>query len=108
MSKMDRSVCWDAAALGRPYPLVLLDARMPDTDGLVPIGAEQGFDVFAACLLRPRWARTSRSVCRTNGLRNFDHQTFAESSVAFPCFSWEFSVAAVVGASRKQAKRCSH
>ena len=25
---------WDAAALGRPYPLVLLDARMPDTDGL--------------------------------------------------------------------------
>ena len=26
---------WDAATLGRPYPLVLLDARMPDTDGLV-------------------------------------------------------------------------
>ncbi len=26
---------WDAAALGRPYSLVLLDARMPDTDGLV-------------------------------------------------------------------------
>src|SRR5206468_5929285 len=25
---------WDAASLGRPYPLVLLDARMPDTDGL--------------------------------------------------------------------------
>ena len=25
---------WDAAAAGRPYPLVLLDARMPDTDGL--------------------------------------------------------------------------
>src|SRR5205085_4539656 len=25
---------WDAASLGRPFPLVLLDARMPDTDGL--------------------------------------------------------------------------
>ena len=25
---------WDAASLGQPYPLVLLDARMPDTDGL--------------------------------------------------------------------------
>ncbi|HEV3299877.1 MAG TPA: PAS domain S-box protein, partial [Planctomycetaceae bacterium] len=25
---------WEAAARGRPYPLVLLDARMPDTDGL--------------------------------------------------------------------------
>lgn len=24
---------WDAASVGRPYPLVLLDARMPDTDG---------------------------------------------------------------------------
>ena len=27
-------VLWDAASAGRPYPLVLLDARMPDTDGL--------------------------------------------------------------------------
>jgi two-component system sensor histidine kinase/response regulator len=26
---------WDAATLGNPYTLVLLDARMPDTDGLV-------------------------------------------------------------------------
>jgi two-component system, sensor histidine kinase and response regulator len=26
---------WDAATRGRPYSLVLLDARMPDTDGLV-------------------------------------------------------------------------
>ena len=26
---------WDASASGRPFPLVLLDARMPDTDGLV-------------------------------------------------------------------------
>jgi two-component system, sensor histidine kinase and response regulator len=25
---------WNAASLGQPYPLVLLDARMPDTDGL--------------------------------------------------------------------------
>ena len=25
---------WDAVSAGRPYPLVLLDARMPDTDGL--------------------------------------------------------------------------
>ncbi len=28
------SALWDAAARGRPYALVLLDARMPDTDGL--------------------------------------------------------------------------
>jgi len=26
---------WDAVTVGQPYPLVLLDARMPDTDGLV-------------------------------------------------------------------------
>jgi CheY-like chemotaxis protein len=26
---------WEAASTGRPYALVLLDARMPDTDGLV-------------------------------------------------------------------------
>jgi two-component system, sensor histidine kinase and response regulator len=26
---------WAAVALGRPYPLMLLDSRMPDTDGLV-------------------------------------------------------------------------
>ncbi|MBA2591733.1 MAG: PAS domain S-box protein, partial [Gammaproteobacteria bacterium] len=25
---------WDAASVGQPYPLVVLDARMPDTDGL--------------------------------------------------------------------------
>ena len=25
---------WHAVSLGRPYALVLLDARMPDTDGL--------------------------------------------------------------------------
>ena len=25
---------WDAVSTGRPYPLILLDARMPDTDGL--------------------------------------------------------------------------
>jgi PAS domain S-box-containing protein len=29
------SALWEAAARGRPYALVLLDARMPDTDGLV-------------------------------------------------------------------------
>ena len=29
---------WDAATQGRPYSLVLLDARMPDTDGLVLAG----------------------------------------------------------------------
>src|SRR5262249_36209918 len=28
------SALWDAATRGRPYALVLLDARMPDTDGL--------------------------------------------------------------------------
>ncbi len=32
MAAMD--TLWDAASVGRPYPLVLLDARMPDTDGL--------------------------------------------------------------------------
>src|SRR5262245_19090577 len=29
-----RRALWDAATRGRPYALVLLDARMPDTDGL--------------------------------------------------------------------------
>ncbi len=29
---------WDAASLGQPYPLVLLDSRMPDTDGLAVAG----------------------------------------------------------------------
>src|SRR5262249_41377781 len=29
---------WHAAACGRPYALVLLDARMPDTDGLALAG----------------------------------------------------------------------
>src|SRR5258708_26160471 len=29
---------WDAASVGRPYPLVLLDARMPETAGL-PLAA---------------------------------------------------------------------
>jgi PAS domain S-box-containing protein len=33
MAAMD--TLWDAAIRGRPYPLVLLDARMPDTDGMV-------------------------------------------------------------------------
>ena len=32
MAAMD--ALWHGAASGRPYPLVLLDARMPDTDGL--------------------------------------------------------------------------
>jgi CheY-like chemotaxis protein len=32
MAAMD--TLWDAASVGRPYPLMLLDARMPDTDGL--------------------------------------------------------------------------
>ena len=32
MAAMD--TLWDAASVGRPYPLVLLDARMPETDGL--------------------------------------------------------------------------
>jgi PAS domain S-box-containing protein len=32
MAAMD--VLWDAASVGRPFSLVLLDARMPDTDGL--------------------------------------------------------------------------
>src|SRR6202008_134841 len=27
---------WDAVSAGRPYPLVLLDARMPDTDRPAP------------------------------------------------------------------------
>ncbi len=29
---------WDAASLGQPFPLVLLDARMPETDGLAVAG----------------------------------------------------------------------
>src|SRR5205814_7670786 len=39
---------WDAASLGQPYPLVLLDARMPDTDGLAVAAWIRGRAALAA------------------------------------------------------------
>jgi PAS domain S-box-containing protein len=57
---------WEAAARGRPYALVLLDARMPDTDGLAlaaQIRKRAEFSATRIILLtsgdRPTdWART--------------------------------------------------
>jgi PAS domain S-box-containing protein len=53
---------WDAVNTGRPYPLVLLDARMPDTDGLA---------LAAQVRKRAEWSAT-RIILLTSGDRPGD------------------------------------
>jgi CheY-like chemotaxis protein len=62
------SALWDAATQGRPYALVRLDARMPDTDGLA-LAAE----------IR-KWAEwsTTRIILLSSGDRPDDWERFRE------------------------------
>jgi PAS domain S-box-containing protein len=53
---------WDAVSTGRPFALVLLDARMPDTDGLA---------LAAQIRKRPEWSAT-RIILLTSGDRPGD------------------------------------
>jgi CheY-like chemotaxis protein len=53
---------WDAVSAGRPYALVLLDARMPDTDGLA---------LAAQVRKRAEWSAT-RIILLTSGDRPGD------------------------------------
>src|SRR5207248_171259 len=53
---------WDAVTRGRPFPLVLLDARMPDTDGLA----------LAAKIRRRAELSATRIVLLTSGDRPGD------------------------------------
>jgi PAS domain S-box-containing protein len=53
---------WDAVSTGRPYALVLLDARMPDTDGLA---------LAAQIRKRAEWSAT-RIILLTSGDRAGD------------------------------------
>jgi PAS domain S-box-containing protein len=60
---------WDAASAGRPYVLVILDSRMPDTDGLVLAARIRKREALAAIRMillssedRPRDAARNRAV----------------------------------------------
>jgi two-component system sensor histidine kinase/response regulator len=66
MAAMD--ALWHRAASGRPYPLVLLDARMPDTDGVVVAGMIRERAELAA----------TRIVLLTSGDRPGDPAKFRE------------------------------
>ncbi len=66
MAAMD--ALWHRAANGRPYALVLLDARMPDTDGLA-----------VAAMIRERAElATTRIILLTSGERPGDPARFRE------------------------------
>src|SRR5262249_57834984 len=62
---------WHGTACGRPYPLVLLDARMPDTDGLALAAYIRQRDELAA----------TRIILLTSGDRPGDLVRFREQRV---------------------------
>ncbi len=62
---------WDAVSVGRPYALVLLDARMPDTDGLA---------LAAKIRKRPALSAT-RIILLTSGERPGDWDRIREQRI---------------------------
>ena len=62
---------WHGTACGRPYPLVLLDARMPDTDGLA----------LAAHIRQRAELSATRIILLTSGDRPGDLARFREQRV---------------------------
>ena len=62
---------WDAVAAGRPYALVLLDARMPDTDGLA----------LAAKIRKRAELAATRIILLTSGERPGDWDQIRERRI---------------------------
>src|SRR5207248_305264 len=62
---------WDAVSVGRPYALVLLDARMPDTDGLA----------LAAKIRKRAELAATRIILLTSGERPGDWDRIRERRI---------------------------
>src|SRR4029077_9332014 len=62
---------WDAVSVGRPYALVLLDARMPDTDGLA----------LAAKIRKRSELAATRVILLTSGERPGDWDRIREQRI---------------------------
>jgi two-component system, sensor histidine kinase and response regulator len=62
---------WDAVSVGRPYALVLLDARMPDTDGLA----------LAAKIRKRAELAATRIILLTSGERPGDWERIRERRI---------------------------
>jgi two-component system sensor histidine kinase/response regulator len=62
---------WDAVSVGRPYSLVLLDARMPDTDGLA----------LAAKIRKRAELAATRIILLTSGERPGDWDRIREQRI---------------------------
>ena len=62
---------WDAVSVGRPYALVLLDARMPDTDGLA----------LAAKIRKRAELAATRIILLTSGERPGDWDRIREQRI---------------------------